>query len=294
MKKAKLITLTVFLLLILNDGYSQQLVKDGAQWNITRMSWQSTFNSHSLKIEGDTMINNNLYKKVFLSNDSLNINWEQTNDYLREDDMKRIYWTGGFDEVLLYDFSLSEGDTFLVVPYLPDTCKIVVTEVDSVEIDNGEMRRRLKVTAIGVSFPEEVIWIEGIGSMRGLINHFYAYCAVDHPDQLLCHYDNGELTYQHNPSGCFLVSSVKEIEKQNGIKIYPNPIGEVFTIEVIKESPKVESIFIYSLTGKLVEERKLNDKSLETVDISKYQSGMYFLLLQLKTGSFLSKRIIKL
>jgi photosystem II stability/assembly factor-like uncharacterized protein len=95
---------------------------------------------------------------------------------------------GCSDVYLLYDFGLMVGDTFT----LYNSQKIKVIAIDSVSLQTGEKRKRLRMASI----PSSTIsfrWVEGIGDEgRGLIYDLYDFegfdvfvCAKDDTGQLL-------------------------------------------------------------------------------------------------------------
>ena len=83
-------------------------------------------------------------------------------------------------------------------------------------------------------------------------------------------------------------SDVKNPTVQNNCKIYPNPASN--KLSVIRKNVQTELIGVYNLVGSEV--MKLN-KSADQVDISKLQSGMYFIKTQtnneVETISFIKK-----
>jgi len=80
--------------------------------------------------------------------------------------------------------------------------------------------------------------------------------------------------------------AVADVAKNNGVKIYPNPVKDVLNINTDK---KVSSIEIFSLTGQLV--RKLDNNSKQ-VNVSDLKKGVY--LLRVKSeGKDESFKIVK-
>lgn len=72
------------------------------------------------------------------------------------------------------------------------------------------------------------------------------------------------------------------------VKIYPNPVASVFSIET--EIP-LTAMRMYNIDGKLVLETKVND-STQTFDISHLTQGVYFVELESVEGT-LYKKLIK-
>jgi subtilisin family serine protease len=79
--------------------------------------------------------------------------------------------------------------------------------------------------------------------------------------------------------------SVKEINKVANFDIYPNPTNGLVTIV---NSDKIELVQVFSLTGKLVKENKLNHNTA-LLDCSELSSGTYIV----KINHSLHQRLIK-
>jgi len=92
------------------------------------------------------------------------------------------------------------------------------------------------------------------------------------------------LSYEKKP----VYTDVKNATVQNNCRIYPNPASS--KLSIIRKNAQTKLIGVYNLVGSEV--MKLN-KSAEQVDISKLQSGMYFIKTQtdheVETISFIKK-----
>ena len=114
---------------------------------------------------------------------------------VREEDKRvyyRMYWQQSYqNEVLLYDFNLTVGDTVSVG--WSDYRLISEVEVD------GTMRRQLGLGRYSVGYPPTEVdeyWIEGVGSTFGFLNSgseglggAFIY--------LLCYHENGNLVWDN-------------------------------------------------------------------------------------------------
>ncbi len=74
----------------------------------------------------------------------------------------------------------------------------------------------------------------------------------------------------------------------NKIKIYPNPVSDI--LHISSENTEIESIFIYSLTGKKVLEG-LNETNY--IDVSTLSKGLYFIEISSSPGKSIKKFIKK-
>ena len=118
---------------------------------------------------------------------------------VREEDKRvyfRRYWGQSYeDEVLLYDFNLTVGDTVAVGW---SDYQLIVLEESEIEV-NGTMRRQLGLAeyfAGSTNYEVEEYWIEGVGSTYGFLNSGYEgwVGAFVH---LLCYHENGNLVWDN-------------------------------------------------------------------------------------------------
>lgn len=104
----------------------------------------------------------------------------------------KVYYSrnAGDERVLLYDFTLEEGDEFYVDALQTN---LVVDSVGSMMVGNTQ-RKTLYLSAMG----QQVVWCEGIGSLNGLLNNYGSIGIVGGSEELLCVQNNDETLY-HNP-----------------------------------------------------------------------------------------------
>ena len=118
---------------------------------------------------------------------------------VREED-RRVYYRRKIsqnyqDEVLLYDFNLTVGDT-VTVNWMHQ--QLIVLEESEVEV-NGTMRRQLGLGRYAVGYPPTEVdeyWIEGVGSTYGFLNSGYEEMMGSFY-YLLCYYENGNLVWNN-------------------------------------------------------------------------------------------------
>jgi len=87
--------------------------------------------------------------------------------------------------------------------------------------------------------------------------------------------------------------STGETEKENGLKIYPNPSKGIFTIE--SDSKTNISYSLYAMDGKLVHPKKEvsrnGGKIVENVNVSDLPSGVYIIQVD-QEGQNISKKLM--
>jgi len=229
--------------------------------------------------DGDSIVANNSYKKVFSCEDKLheNIKYE---GLIREQDKKTYFIPANSEtEYLLYDFSLEEGMTFEAYINLSsqETRLLEVKNSDMVEI-NGVLKKRLQIGYYSPFWNNDYIldtWIEDIGSLGGILTpNFSVLDGTIYT--LLCYYQNNELIYK-NPaySECYYdekedITSVQTITI-NDYDIFPNPVDDILNIYYLNNA--ISRIEIFDNLGRKV----YNQTFKGTINVSSFSKGFYLL-----------------
>lgn len=82
--------------------------------------------------------------------------------------------------------------------------------------------------------------------------------------------------------------AVSDVSK-NGIKAYPNPVTDIFTIET---QGKIKSVKVYDVTGKQLLTKEINEAKSQ-INFSRYNSGVYVVTTTMEDGSTTSTKVIK-
>lgn len=289
MKKTIILILSlVWPVMIYSQDY-YPLVEEDKSWNVMAVAFyppfDTTFSTITYKFLGDTIINTETYKKLYSSNEENPTNWNLWR-FMREDTNKRVWLkkNAEADECLMYDFSISEGDSIQVGYGEP-----VYLYVDSITYVtvNGTLRPKHWMSCKVMPDYRET-WIEGIGSNKGIVNSGSAF-VVGGWSWLLCMSEGEELIYMNpNYNSCYLVTDIRE--KNNAlIQVYPNPAKNKLKIENI-ENFRIESISIINLTGQKIKQFEPKKTHL---DISGITSGIYFLKITFEKGEIIKKIIIE-
>jgi len=253
----------------------------------------------------DTVINSITYHKLFRLYDTV-LNREKA-EYIggiREDTAKRVYcrmksgetthwWYPSYvnvnekEEILLYDFSLEEGDTLYGGNFMLHDDYLVVEKIDTV-IDNEELRKKYSFERGWVK------WIEGIGNVRGLLFLSASLPTNGVNNTLICFKRDGKQEYFNDQfSECFpgqLASAIGEVNTQSA-RVFPNPAKESVYFE---HAGDYERVCIYTLNGKQLIQQPISEQDRISVSVSAFPPGMYFYKLigssgQTKTGKFIVK-----
>jgi len=254
------------------------LLENNKVWNIFEdwLYWGETYPHYLERCETDTT--RFIVKKEWHSNNIEDLG------YLFEDTAaQKVYYTDMYDnEVLLYDFSLVEGEVFQGM--------LDVYKVDTIQLQDETYRKRIVFDEGGYNY-----WIEGIGSYRGgLLWHDWHFKKHIPEAWLLCYYENDTLLYIDDLfDTCDL--SFTEVETLNSSftpTIYPNPFSEKLSISFENHmyGDNLE-IMVKTLDGRVVYTRTLNSDI--SLDLSFLGKGIYLLVLTNRELLYTTK-IIKL
>lgn len=291
MKKTFILVLfTTYSLLTFGQNYFP-LIEENKTWNVLNIiscggpSFDTSYNTSSYYITGDSTIGNIQYKKLYDSKEEIPVNWT-LKGLIREDSTKKVWlkWPIDNDEELIYDFSVTAGDSLIL---RQDTS--LYYSVDSVTVVNinGNLRNKYWISQDDFYWQES--WVEGIGSNKGITNSGMAQ-ATGGWAWLLCMWEFGDLIYM-NPSynTCYLSSnSIKEPEKML-LQVYPNPTRDILIIDNI-ENVNIESISILNVAGQAI---KYFDPEELQLDISDINTGVVFLKISSGKGDIIKKIIIE-
>ena len=291
--------LLILLFVGINHTSAQRMIETGNNWNMVNYSFL-TFNNFKYSIGLDTIYNGIAYKQLII-NDSIPSNGVSGPRFVRETEDGKVFSTdnllpwSGVPEIIIYDFGLMPLDTFTVgAPHEPSFGGVwVVSTVDTIILSDGISRRRLFLEDVNSS-SYTTIWIEGIGDIVDGPFHAERHYWTDFGQQLLCANQEGNLIYQ-NPAhdSCFLVpTAVEELSLANPIKVYPNPVKDILTLDLSETNHSLTEISIYSPVGARVFYTK-NTSGLKEIDMSTLTTGIYYLVLKDKSGSSYSQRIVK-
>jgi hypothetical protein len=92
-----------------------------------------------------------------------------------------------------------------------------------------------------------------------------------------------KITFKNNivANDSFLIiidkSTFVERQKENSIKIFPNPL--IDKLNLVNYDIENKSIKIYNSSGLIVYERVIKNGNKEVLDLSRFHSGIYFLVL---------------
>lgn len=271
-----------------SQNYKPLVVEENS-WNVLvvglNVPFDTTYSTITCKIEGDTILDDITYKKMFASYDE-NPVYLNICGYLREDANRKVWYRQNEEEeYLMYDFSAEVGDSVLVGYSDP-----VYLFVDSITNHNvqGDLRPKYWLSCKEHPHYQET-WIEGIGSSRGVIWSGSAL-IVGGWYRLLCMKQNAELIYM-NPhyNSCYMLSTGMAEVEDLLVHIFPNPCSECLQIETNNPNA-ITAMAIMDLNGKVWKQLSSQTKS---VDVSDLAAGVYLLSIHHINGVEYQKLIVE-
>ncbi len=194
----------------------------------------------------------------------------------------KIFLPNRVEDYLLYDFSLEEGDTFeMFNPITPFPAEGGLFRLDSIRsrtsADNNMYRHfYFSPTPGNTISTQNAVWIEGVGSLS-ILTAPGGDPDFDNVGHLSCSFKNGTRVYENleeiaacSPSILNIDAVISPLE---GVFIYVKE-----ETVVVENASEIEKVVIYSISGKKVLEKQLNNNNghmvLQTGHIKK---GLYIL-----------------
>jgi len=172
------------------------------------------------------------------------------------------------NEILLYDFGLEVGDTFMI----NSTNPIVVSFIDSA-ILNGNSYKRISFNTLNW-WVSDYYWIEGIGSSIGFFPYYYFF---EYGVYLNCFNENGE-DFIFDLNGGSSCDDVSQNELALiPVNIFPNPA----TLEINVKGYNPGYLKLCDMPGQIVAEASNSNK----LYLGNLAEGLYVLQLFDKKGN---------
>lgn len=240
------------------------------------------FETNVLKLGEVTVLDNLTYTTVLMTNDSALTSWS-TIGYLREVDRKVYYRPVSRDSAsILYDFNLGLSSKINISNpiFSPDYYETyTVSKIDSVYISSDKRKK--------IYFNEDDMegWIEGIGSIRGLI--YSGVFFINSRLELSCYSENGNVIYK-NPKYENCYCSTTDIETVS------DPNNDMYSTDgIIYLKGRSKSVFqLFELSGMRIMERKIDSNDIN-IDVTMLKSGLYLFHIKTNNSNVRGKLIIK-
>jgi hypothetical protein len=288
----------------------------GRQWHV---GIPPTYQQIDYRLEAshDTLYRGHQYKAIYRKQASVDnqgyVIYSSTGSLhaLVREENKKIYakYYNSFyieepidSEVVIYDFNIQVGDSFGLQDVAPNCCTngyyLVAKKIDSTQTNLG-YRKCIKLlptyqTATvmyinGVAPNDTIVWIEGIGSNKGIFYDIDAeimgsgFCSI----YFNCFNYNNQ--YIYGTGNCFqFTTDIKENSNTNNITIYPNPTSNVINLQ-LPQNISIGNIQLYNALGSIVASYPIK----EQIDVSNLRNGIYYLQLISKDQLYFQKVIIE-
>jgi hypothetical protein len=214
----------------------------------------------------DTLINNTKYNKFYHKTISLDTTTSVAY-FFSEDTLNQqvfVYDSLFHKTVLLYDFSISEGDSFKAYILNNTYLKLKVIKIDTFYTLNKELKR--------IMFNDSTTWIESIGNITETrIPSFGDLICVQENESLLYlnkNYNNCDTAFPQGPD-----VMISEKMKDINISLFPNPIERTSILEVKTNYNSKSKIEIYSNIGTLMKQDYFIDRYF--IGMINFPKGLY-------------------
>lgn len=261
------------------------LLEDNKSWFSVMYGFEPPVEGYISSIIGDTVISAQTYyvmNEVVAPLGEDMANSFQGKYFLREDiATARVYqYVPDFgEERLLYDFSLSTGDTLPIQP------RYVLRDIKE-EYNITTKRKNYIFTNY---YNDSIVWIEGIGNYSNPLQPFAV--KLDNISKIICVEKNGGIVYDSGSFRDWITcenrpeTDIPQLQCEK-ISIYPTITDKYISIN---GNTYVDSYSIYDVNGKQV----LSGGCMSNIDVSSLASGMYVIILRAPTRQH-SFRFIKL
>ncbi len=262
------------LFLLTGSLNAQVLVKENKLWSNTYIGCDGpdVYHSYWIKFEDDTLIHDTTYLKIYRSTDEYHEAWS-VYGAIMEDTSGKVYMHQGNKRKLLYDFSVDVGDTLKGFNSWMDyyVVNMEFTLLDGFE----EPVRKVEICTQKECGSAEGYWLEGIGSMHGILLGVDMIGVVGGEYDLVCMYENDTLKYKNDYfQECFPRGW------RQGIETYKNLVTDIIYDResiVFKFSgsfPGGAAFRIHDITGMQVQEYTIHENSLR-IDKARFENGIY-------------------
>ncbi len=292
---------------------AQTWFADGQRWQYEYVVFGPIYGFEELIVEGDTMIEGQVYKNLHLRRLTINYQYPtqppvelNRNIPVYEVNDQVYYRDSLLGDVLLYDFSAEVGAEIpLINSCEGESYEIIETGTTDVE---GQLRRYQIIHASSAEFLEGADFriIEGIGLTNitsstaptaGGFCYFFIHrafeCAIDSDRWNFMCYSYEDFEYNPAILDCdaleFLIIATDQPSLEGVVAVYPTVFKETVHIEKLQQT-NIDRINVYNTNGLRVFHSQEESTRLQLAHLPQ---GMYFVELISEEGARLVQRVIR-
>jgi len=270
-------------------GLNAQFAPEGAIWYYGEAyAFSPNTGYMHFVAEGDTIIQGTTCQKIrkYGKVGCLGRPWME---FTYEDSATVYYYNPHHDAFeILYDFTAESGDSWTVYSYDydgtdEDTISVIVDSVDVININGFDLKRMFVhyngfslLPFPGYEFSIPTILIERIGDLYYMFNFWpstYQVCDGNGSTGLRCYEDLTLGLYDTGIAESCTYTGILEIDKNNRIKTYPNPVSEIVIIES-DLAISIKKYIIRDLSGQIVQRGFI---STNEIQLKHTNAGVYIL-----------------
>ncbi len=245
---------------------------EGYQGNSFTWSFRYKFDTIPIGLGG------NIYYHLLRASSEFSENWTPSGYFRFENG--RVYTYGAGIDQIIYNFNLVKGDTFHMGNEI-DMYDLVVENIDTISLLNGDLKKRWILQPVNPVDPyndNTIIWIEGVGNLKGLLTNFLPWTFDADDSKVLCVYWMNNLVYD-NPDvdECWFIPTSTNEPDNKKLIVAPNPATEEITL--LGPNNEIESVYVYNIFGHLVFQGTEDHIVLRDIPV-----GYYFMVIKLKNA----------
>jgi hypothetical protein len=279
----------LFFLIISPVLNAQEWAPVGARWYYSARTggWQGNLTYTTIDVIGQDSINGKWIKELegkcqcaeepkylYEQNDSIFISLANAPDTF----------------FLFYDFTAEPGDTISIYnvvesgysEMLVDSLSFTVWEGDTLRVQHLNLLENFSLDQRGS------LNIERVGNTGCLVDVLPFCDPIGGPLRCYEEPDNGLFQWNLNIPSCTYVNTESIVDEP--IVVSPNPVKGILYVNLGEEQGA--AVKLMNSSGQVVLEKKIVGSVLE-ISLIEHPAGMYFLSIEMKAGSIISKRIIK-
>jgi len=262
-------------------------------WNVVHSGagpW-AVKNTTTYYLDGDTVVNNLFYNRMYSNDEEIvDSSKSELSGGIRQDtSLKHVYFIEfGKPEVLLYDFSLTVGDTVKSKAFGYSTYPVIVQSIYSRQINN----KPRKVFFMVVDGAQHYEIFEGFGSTHGVLFPMGDPILFENNVTLLCYADE-DINYKSMENGPCFVRSTSGINKstiQLQSSFIPNPMTAHTTLTL--EQPDNFTFGLFDIQGKMIQEIKKKNSATMELNRGNMENGIYLYRMVFEDGRISKGKLI--